>query len=80
MGKIKAYRLVVYGHTTDAVLQAIPATAVVSLRSCVRDQIGKIKVHRFMVYGNTPDAYYRPYLLRLEFHLGHVFMQIRLEK
>ena len=46
----------VYGHTTDAVLQAI-ATATVYLDLSVRvDQIGKIKAHRFMVYGHTTDA------------------------
>ena len=40
--KIKADALV-YGHTTDAVLQAIPATATVLFGPSVRaDQMGKL--------------------------------------
>ena len=65
IGKIKAHSFMVYGHTTDAVLQAIPATDRVLLASRSCRSIGKIKVHRFMVYGSTPDATLRPYLLRL---------------
>ena len=48
--------MVVYGHTPDAVLQAIPGLSF-TWGMCSCDQIGKIKVHRFMVYGNTPTPY-----------------------